>query len=52
MGHWVSQLAQLLFLMCKTAANTKPAYSIVYKVLAVLSLVVAMQHTNVLLAWE
>lgn len=52
MGHWVSQLAQLLFLMCKTASDSKPAYTIVEKVLAVLGLIVTIQHPNVLPAWE
>jgi hypothetical protein len=51
-GHGVSQLAQLVISVREAAVDAKLAVAVRLEVLAVLGLVVAMQHANELLARE
>lgn len=51
-GHWVYQLTQLIIAMSKATIDAEFANTISLKVLAILSLVVTMEYTDILFSWE
>ena len=51
-GHGVGQLTQLLVTVREAAVDSELAVAARLEVLAVLGLVIAMQHANELLAWK